>query len=123
MKILRLLTLTALLSGCTALDARFTKPDVKPVEIVTVEKPAPMYHPPLPNQITAMPVEWTVLTPVTMQEYLNDLENQEAPAQAYYGLTNKGYENLSNNIAEVKRYIRQLLSINEYYRSLDKQED
>ena len=37
-----------------------------------------MYHPPLPNQITSMPVEWTVLTPVTMQEYLNDLENQEA---------------------------------------------
>ena len=79
MKILRLLILTALLSGCTALDARFTKPDVKPVEIVTQpRKTAPMYHPPLPNQITSMPVEWTVLTPVTMQEYLNDLENQEA---------------------------------------------
>tara|TARA_R110002020_G_scaffold106917_1_gene248592 strand:+ start:765 stop:1139 length:375 start_codon:yes stop_codon:yes gene_type:complete len=122
MKILKTLILTALLSGCSVFDSRFTAPEVKPVEIVTIEKPAPMYHPPLPNQITAMPVEWTVLTPATMQEYLNDLENQEAPAQAFYGLTNKGYENLSNNIAEVKRYIRQILSINEYYRNLNKEE-
>tara|TARA_R110001583_G_scaffold81465_1_gene217341 strand:+ start:966 stop:1340 length:375 start_codon:yes stop_codon:yes gene_type:complete len=123
MKILKILTLTALLNGCSVLDSRFTAPEVKPVEIVTIEKPAPMYHPPLPNQINALPVEWKVLTPATMGEYLEDLKKQEAPAQAFYGLTNKGYENLSNNIAEVKRYIRQLLSINEYYRNLNKKEE
>ncbi|HAT63118.1 MAG TPA: hypothetical protein DCS66_00755 [Flavobacteriaceae bacterium] len=123
MKILKILTLTALLSGCSLLDSRFTPPEVKPVEIVTIEKAAPVYHPPLPNQITAMPVEWRVLTPDTMAEYLADLEKGEAPAQAYYGLTNKGYENLSNNMGEVKRYIRQLLSINKYYRSLDKEKE
>tara|TARA_R110000737_G_scaffold100419_2_gene134365 strand:- start:2201 stop:2575 length:375 start_codon:yes stop_codon:yes gene_type:complete len=122
MKIIQLLTLTALLSGCSLLDSRFTPPEVKPVEIITVEKSAPIYHPPLPNQITAMPVEWKVLTPDTMEEYLSDLEKGEAPSQAFYGLTNKGYENLSNNIAEIKRYIRQLLSINEYYRKLNQKE-
>jgi len=122
MKIIQLLTLTALLSGCSLLDSRFTPPEVRPVEIITVEKAAPVYHPPLPNQITAMPVEWKVLTPDTMGEYLSDLEKGEAPSQAFYGLTNKGYENLSNNIAEIKRYIRQLLSINEYYRNLNQKE-
>ena len=122
MKIIQLLTLTALLSGCSLLDSRFTPPEVRPVEIITVEKAAPLYHPPLPNQITAMPVEWKVLTPDTMGEYLSDLEKGEAPSQAFYGLTNKGYENLSNNIAEIKRYIRQLLSINEYYRNLNQKE-
>ena len=122
MKIIQLLTLTALLSGCSLLDSRFTPPEVKPVEIITVEKSATIYHPPLPNQITAMPVEWKVLTPDTMEEYLSDLEKGEAPSQAFYGLTNKGYENLSNNIAEIKRYIRQLLSINEYYRNLNQKE-
>ena len=122
MKIIQLLTLTALLSGCSLLDSRFTPPEVKPVEITTVEKSAPIYHPPLHNQITAMPVEWKVLTPDTMEEYLSDLEKGEAPSQAFYGLTNKGYENLSNNIAEIKRYIRQLLSINEYYRNLNQKE-
>jgi hypothetical protein len=123
MKILKILILTALLSGCSVLESRFTPPEVRPVEIVTVQKSAPIYHPPLPNQITAMPVEWKVLTPDTMKEYLEDLSKGEAPAQAFYGLTNKGYENLSNNMAEVKRYIRQLLSINEYYRELDGTKD
>ena len=89
MKKLLLITLI-LTSGCSSLSSRFTPPEVKPVEVITIEKPAPMYHPPLPN---------------------------------FYGLSNKGYENLSNNMAEVKRYIRQTLSVIEYYRELDKQNE
>ena len=109
-----------LLSGCSFMGgSRFTPPEVRPVEVVTIEKPAPMYHPPLPSRITPMPVEWKVLTPDTMEEYLNDLKEGEAPSQAWYGLTNKGYENLSNNMAEIKRYIRQVLSIISYYRESD----
>ncbi|MBO90225.1 MAG: hypothetical protein CMP14_11935 [Rickettsiales bacterium] len=57
-----------------------------------------------------------------MQEYLDALEVGNAPVDAYYGLTPKGYENLSTNIAEVKRYIRQALSIIKYYRDLDEDE-
>ena len=94
-------------------------PDVKQVEVVTIEKPAPVYHPPLPNQISPLPVEWRVLTPETMKIYLDDLNAGKAPVDAYYGLTPKGYENLSTNIAEIKRYIRQTLSIIQYYRNLD----
>ena len=60
----------------------------------------------MPNRITSLPVEWTVLTPATMQEYLDDLNEGSAPSNAFYGLTSKGYENLSGNMAEVKRYIR-----------------
>lgn len=97
-------------------------PDVRQVEVVTVEKPAPVYHPPLPNQIAPLPVEWRVLTPETMQVYLDDLNAGKAPVDAYYGLTPKGYENLSTNIAEIRRYIRQTISIIEYYRGLDKDE-
>ena len=94
-------------------------PDVKQVEVVTIEKPAPVYHPPLPNQISPLPVEWRVLTPETMKIYLDDLNAGKAPVDAYYGLTPKGYENLSTNIAEIKRYIRQALSVIQYYRNLD----
>jgi|TARA_R100001129_G_scaffold157802_1_gene121298 predicted transcriptional regulator len=57
-----------------------------------------------------------------MQEYLDDLNEGSAPSNAFYGLTSKGYENLSGNMAEVKRYIRQALSIIEYYRKLDKED-
>jgi len=98
-------------------------PDVKQVEVVTIEKPAPVYHPPLPNQISPLPVEWRVLTPETMKIYLDDLNAGKAPVDAYYGLTPKGYENLSTNIAEIKRYIRQVLSVIEYYRNLDSEDE
>ena len=98
-------------------------PDVKQVEVVTIEKPAPVDHPPLPNQISPLPVEWRVLTPETMQVYLDDLNAGKAPVDAYYGLTPKGYENLSTNIAEIKRYIRQVLSVIEYYRDLDSEDE
>ena len=58
-----------------------------------------------------------------MEEYVEYLKKGEAPPQAWYSRTNKGYENLSGNMAEVQRYIRQVLSIIEYYRELDKETD
>jgi hypothetical protein len=96
---------------------------VTPVEVVTIEKPAPVYHPPKPMAIRTLPVEWTVLTPETMQEYLDDLAQGNAPTNAFYGLTTKGYENLSSNMADIIRYIRQLKSIVEYYQNLEAEDD
>ena len=110
-----------LVSGCSILGSSRDIPEVKPVEVVTVVKKAPTYHPPLPNQIDPVPVEWTVLNPELMQEYLDDLNEGKAPTNAWYALTTKGYENLSTNMAEVKRYLRQVLSILKYYRELDEE--
>ena len=120
-KILLFLALL-LVSGCSILGSSRDIPEVKPIEVVTVIKQAPTYHPPLPNQIDPVPVEWTVLNPEIMQEYLDDLNEGYAPTNAWYALTTKGYENLSTNMAEVKRYLRQVLSILKYYRELDDQE-
>ena len=121
MKILIFLALL-LVSGCSVLGAKRDIPQVKPVEVVTIVKEAPTYHPPLPNQIDPVPVEWTVLNPELMQEYLDDLNEGNAPTNVWYALTTKGYENLSTNMAEVKRYLRQTLNILKYYRELDKEE-
>ena len=124
MKNLLLILTIALVSGCSLMgNSRFTPPEVNPVEGVTIEKPAPLYHPPLPSHIEPLPVEWKIHTPDTMEEYVEDLKKGEAPPQAWYSLTNKGYENLSGNMAEVQRYIRQVLSIIKYYRELDKGDD
>tara|TARA_R100001126_G_scaffold93118_1_gene63374 strand:+ start:589 stop:921 length:333 start_codon:yes stop_codon:yes gene_type:complete len=98
-------------------------PEVAPVEVVTVVKKAPTYHPPLPNSINTVPVEWTVLNAELMQEYLDDYEEGNAPTNVWYSLTSKGYENLSFNMAEVKRYLRQVLNIVEYYKNLDEEKD
>ena len=94
-------------------------PSVEPIEVRTLEIPAPRYHPPLPSQVSFTEVKWKVLTPNTMKQYLADLEAGEASVSAYYGLTTQGYENLSNNIADLKRYLSQLKSIVKYYREVD----
>ena len=122
LKILLLLLVVAS-SGCSLVGNKPYTPEVKAVEVVTITKPAAVYHPPLPNKVNTKPVEWTVLTPAIMSEYLTDLEKGEAPTNVYYGISPTGYENLSVNMAELKRYIRQVLSIVDYYQKLDKQED
>ena len=57
-----------------------------------------------------------------MQDYLDDLNEGNAPTNVWYALTTKGYENLSTNMAEVKRYLRQVISILKYYREIDDKE-
>ena len=112
-----------LVSGCSMFGPNRSIPEVTPVEVVTVVKKAPAYHPPLPNSINTVPVEWTVLNAELMQEYLNEYEEGNAPTNVWYSLTSKGYENLSFNMAEVKRYLRQVLNIVEYYKNLDEEKD
>ena len=48
------------------------------------------------------------------EKSLEDLEAGEASVSAYYGLTTQGYEKLSSNIADLKRYLSQLKSIVKY---------
>ena len=94
----------------------------KPVEVITVAEPMPMYHPPLPIELNIVDIDWEILTPRIMKEYLSDLEQGSAPPTAYYALTSKDYENLSMNMAEIKRYIKDTLHILEFYRDYDKQD-
>jgi|TARA_R100001443_G_scaffold18794_1_gene29976 hypothetical protein len=96
---------------------------VKPVEVITIAESIPMYHPPLPLEVQLVDVDWSVLTPELMQEYLLALEEGSAPRSAYYSLTTKEYENLSMNMAELKRYLKDSLHIIEYYREYDNEEE
>lgn len=104
-------------TGCSLM------PTTKPIEVVTVSEPAPLYHPPLPLEVQLVDIQWRVLTPEIMDEYLAALEEGSAPPQAYYALTTQGYENLSMNTAEQKRYIKDVLAIIKYYRSLDDKDE
>ena len=95
----------------------------RPVEVRTIAEPVPMYHPPLPLEVQFVDVDWTVLTPELMAQYLKDIETGSAPRSAYFSLTSKEYENLSMNMAELKRYMKDSLHIIEYYREYDNDED
>ena len=99
------------------------QPQVKPVQVKTIAERSPIYHPPLPYPMSLSDVDWEVMTPERMEEYLKNLENWDAPKRAYYSLTSKEYENLSMDMAEITRYTKDILSIIKYYRSLDKEED
>ena len=126
MKFLILSSVVAL-SGCSTLGNLFSSPpevpQVAPVEIVTITAPAPMYHPTLPEGVNPAEIEWIVLNPSVMREYIEDYDAGAAPAVAYYGLTSQAYENLANNLADIRRYIRQTLNIIKYYRDNDPTRD
>jgi len=115
------------LTGCSTLGGLFGRtlavPEVAPVEVVTITEPAPMYHPPLPESVSPAEIEWTVLNPSVMREYIDNYDEGNAPALAYYALTAQTYENLANNLADIRRYIRQTLNIIKYYRDNDPTRD
>lgn len=116
-KIAILSLLIFITTGCSMI------PQARPVEVRTIAEPVPMYHPPLPLEVQLVDVDWTVLTPELMAQYLQELETGSAPRSAYYALTTKEYENLSMNMAELKRYLKDSLHIIEFYREYDKEDE
>ena len=121
MKILLTASLIILMAGCSMFPLGGSR--TKPIEVVNIEERPPMFHPPLPMEMQLVTVDWEILTPEILQEYLKLVEEGKAPRQAYYALTTKDYENISNNMAEIRRYTRDILAIVEYYRSLDDEEE
>ena len=120
----KLILILPLISGCSSFSLfDSNEPQVKPVEVVTVAKNTPIYHPPLPEPIESAPMEWKILSPDVMQQYLDAVEAGEEPRVAYYGLTSQGYENLSMTMGEITRYIEQILHIVGYYREQDEEEE
>jgi len=96
---------------------------VKPVQVKTIAERPPMYHPPLPMEVQLDPVDWEILTPTRMEAYLDNLEKGEAPERAFYSLSSKEYEHLSMDMADITRYIKEVLGIVKYYRNLDEPQD
>jgi predicted transcriptional regulator len=51
-----------------------------------------------------------------MQEYLDAYDEGAARAMVFYGLTPEGYRALSENVADIQRYITQSNALLLYYR-------
>ena len=116
MRNLILISLSIALASCSMLQS------VKPVQVKTISERSPIYHPPLPYRMSLSKVDWEVMTPTTMQEYLDNLQSGNAPKRAFYSLSSKEYENLSMDMAEITRYTKDILNIIKYYRELDQRE-
>tara|TARA_R110002012_G_scaffold10199_2_gene47204 strand:- start:1550 stop:1942 length:393 start_codon:yes stop_codon:yes gene_type:complete len=117
-KIILIVSLAVVASGCSLMGDK-----VKPVSVTTIAKQQPMYHPPLPMEVQLDPVDWEILTPDSMQLYLDNLEKGEAPRRAFYSLSSKEYEHLSMDMADITRYITEILGVIRFYRDYDKEEE
>ena len=117
-KIAIIVSLALIVSGCSMIQ-----PKAKPVSVTTIAKKQIMYHPPLPMEVQMDPVDWEILTPDSIQLYLDNLKKGEAPRRAFYSLSSKEYENLSMDMADITRYITEILGIIKFYRDYDKEEE
>ena len=117
-KIILIVSLALIAASCSMMGDR-----VKPVSVTTIAKQQPMYHPPLPMEVQMDPVDWEILTPDSMQLYLDNLEKKEAPRRAFYSLSSKEYEHLSMDMADITRDITEILGIVRFYRDYDKPEE
>ena len=117
-KLALILSLALIASGCSMIQ-----PKAKPVSVTTIAKQQPMYHPPLPMEVQMDPVDWEILTPDSIQLYLDNLKKGEAPRRAFYSLSSKEYEHLSMDMADITRYIKEILGIIRFYREYDKEEE
>lgn len=96
---------STLLSGCAA-GARM-------IDIISEPAPIVIQQPPPPRAVTMRKVEWKVLNTEILAELLEKDENTR-----FVALTSDGYNNLSLNMSELKRYLQQQKQIIIYYQNL-----
>lgn len=105
--------------GCSSGNFFAKKPTVRPVEVKTVYIPVEILHPPLPEPVTWLSFEWTVLTPEIMRTMIKAYELGDLPENniIFFGIRPLGYQNLAVNMAELKRYLEGQKSVIKYYRT------
>ncbi len=102
------LLVTFMLASCAS-----TKPvqiDTKPVQLTVIQ-------PPPPAPVVLSDVTISVLTADNIDEFITAARKEQGTDNPVFVVVSvQGYENLSLNIAELKRYIIQQQEIIAYYR-------
>ena len=100
---------TASITGCASTTAPI-QVDTKPVQL-TIIQPAP------PAPVSLSEVKVSVVTAETLDAFITQAKAEQGTDNPVFVVVSvKGYENLSLNIAELKRYILQQQQIIAYYR-------
>jgi hypothetical protein len=97
------------LSACETTGTNIVAEPVKPVLI----------HPAPPPGMTMRKLEWRVFNRQQLEEILSTTDGEVI----IVGLTPKGYENLTVNMQEIIRYIREQKEVIIYYRKTYPTED
>jgi len=114
-KLMIIMLLFVFASGCSS----FGKRDIKVVQIEKRVEPVEVLHPPLPDPLIWERVKWKVLTLDLMRELVKRVDSGELSERdaVFFAVTPKGYENLSVNMAEIKRLIEGQKSVIIYYKT------
>ena len=115
-KSLTLLTLSLLplvISGCSTFGFG-AKPEKEiVVETKVIERNIPIQA--WPRPITMNDVTWYVVTEENYQEFLDKYKKENGEPWVFYVISVRGYEALSLNMAEIRRYVEQQQKIIIYY--------
>ncbi len=122
MRILTSFLMIAFLSGCSFMQ-RDPLPTPEPIiKTVTEYKTLEIYQPQLPKRIDLQDVEFFVVTEKNLEEQIAKISKMQDGTFVIFGMTPQDYENMSYNLQELRRYIRQQKEIIIYYRDATKVE-
>ena len=107
-----LLIFLPLLSSCSF----FSTPEPPPkiiIETKYIDKQIPTQQRPKPLKMNGL--TWYVVTEENVDSFFVQLKKEQNGIIVFFALTPKDYENLSINVADIRRYIIQQKEIIEYY--------
>jgi len=81
-------------------------------QIQTVERQIPIQA--RPKGLSLFDVEWYVVTPENFDEFRERFEKENGDF-VFYAVSVPGYENMSLNLAELRRYLEQQKALIVYY--------
>ncbi len=116
MRTLISLSLVGLLGGCSLLQPQPLPAPEPIIKTVTEYKTLEIYQPPLPKAINLQDIEFFVVTEKNFEEQIARLKKLQDGSYVLFGITPLDYENMSYNLQELRRYIRQQKEIIIYYR-------
>lgn len=116
MRTLISLLLVGLLGGCSLLQPQPLPAPEPIIKTVTEYKTLEIYQPPLPKAINLQDIEFFVVTEKNFEEQIARLKKLQDGSYVLFGITPLDYENMSYNLQELRRYIRQQKEIIIYYR-------
>ena len=105
-----ILSLILLSSSCSLLNRQ---PEEKIVTVTKIIQPIiPVVE--RPKQLDLSDVDWYVVTERNMEEFLGKFEKDNGDI-VFMAISVRGYENISLNLADLRRYILQQKEIIIYY--------
>jgi len=106
--LLLLVTSSILVSGCSLMAPK----ERIVTQIQTVERQIPIQA--RPKGLSLFDVEWYVVTTENFDEFRERFEKENGDF-VFYAVSVPGYENMSLNLAELRRYLEQQKALIVYY--------